>query len=95
MACKAERLWRPFFLTLSLGWAALLFAQDAEQVPAGVETEAGAESLEEALPSIEFLEFLGQWETEDGEWIAPEELANEEFAQLLEAAFETGIEDSD
>jgi len=26
------------------------------------------------IPSLEFLEFLGEWETEDGQWIDPEEL---------------------
>jgi hypothetical protein len=26
------------------------------------------------IPSLEFLEFLGEWETEDGKWIDPEEL---------------------
>ncbi len=26
------------------------------------------------IPSIEFLEFLGEWETDDGRWIDPEEL---------------------
>jgi hypothetical protein len=26
------------------------------------------------IPSLEFLEFLGEWETEDGRWIDPEEL---------------------
>ena len=26
------------------------------------------------MPSLEFLEFLGDWETDDGEWIDPEEL---------------------
>jgi hypothetical protein len=25
-------------------------------------------------PSLELLEFLGDWETDDGEWIDPEEL---------------------
>jgi hypothetical protein len=28
----------------------------------------------EEIPSLEFLEFLGEWETEDGRWIDPEEL---------------------
>ena len=33
------------------------------------------ESIENAeTPSLEFLEFLGDWETDDGEWIDPEEL---------------------
>ena len=26
------------------------------------------------IPTLEFLEFLGEWETEDGRWIDPEEL---------------------
>lgn len=26
------------------------------------------------MPSLELLEFLGDWETDDGEWIDPEEL---------------------
>ena len=42
------------------------FAQEPGQV---------RESTEESeMPSLEFLEFLGDWETEDGEWIDPEEL---------------------
>lgn len=26
------------------------------------------------IPTLEMLEFLGEWETEDGQWIDPEEL---------------------
>lgn len=40
-------------------------------------------------PSIDFLEFLGDWETDDGEWIDPEELENEAFANLNEENIET------
>lgn len=29
---------------------------------------------EEDAATLEFLEFLGDWETEDGEWVDPEEL---------------------
>jgi len=36
--------------------------------------EAREESENTEMPSLEFLEFLGDWETEDGEWIDPEEL---------------------
>jgi hypothetical protein len=43
-----------------------VFAQEPEQ------TRKSAEESE--TPSMEFLEFLGDWETEDGEWIDPEEL---------------------
>jgi hypothetical protein len=33
-----------------------------------------AEEKESALPSLELLEFLGEFETEDGEWIDPIEI---------------------
>jgi len=29
---------------------------------------------EQEIPTLEFLEFLGEWETEDGQWIDPEAL---------------------
>jgi len=38
------------------------------------------------LPNLEFLEFLGQWETDEGEWLPPEQLIDGEFVQLLDAA---------
>jgi len=31
---------------------------------------------EQESPTLDFLEFLGEWETEDGEWIAPDDLEN-------------------
>jgi hypothetical protein len=34
------------------------------------------------MPSIEFLEFLGEWETDSGEWIAPDELEDRTYAGL-------------
>ena len=40
-------------------------------------------------PSIDFLEFLGDWETEEGECIDPEELENEAFANLNEESEDT------
>ncbi len=30
--------------------------------------------IEDDAATLEFLEFLGEWETEDGEWVDPEEL---------------------
>jgi hypothetical protein len=42
------------------------FAQEPEQARKKVE--------EAETPSLELLEFLGDWETDDGEWIDPEEL---------------------
>jgi len=34
-------------------------------------------------PSLELLEFLGEWETGDGEWLDPEDLEDEDFAKLI------------
>ncbi len=36
------------------------------------------------VPSIDFLEFLGEWQTSDGEWIDPNELNDEVYAELAE-----------
>ena len=36
------------------------------------------------MPSMDFLEFLGEWETEQGEWIDPETLEDNEIEKLLE-----------
>ena len=47
------------------------------------------ESSTTESPSIDFLEFLGEWETEEGEWIDPVELENEAYAILNEESEET------
>lgn len=57
-------LWSAILLSGLLSTPA--FAQEPEQ------TRKTSEESE--TPSLEFLEFLGDWETEDGEWIDPEEL---------------------
>lgn len=36
-------------------------------------------------PAIDFLEFLGEWETSDGEWLDPNELEDEAYAGPTEA----------
>ena len=56
-----------FWLALVLATGlntAMVYAGDP---PPGKDNDAEA-------PSLEFLEFLGDWETDDGEWIDPEEL---------------------
>lgn len=36
------------------------------------------------MPSIDFLEFLGEWETEQGEWLDLETLEDNEIGKILE-----------
>ena len=44
------------------------------------------EETEIEMPDLQFLEFLGQFETDQGEWIEPSELVSESFGSLLDAA---------
>ena len=46
-------------------------------------------------PDIGFLEFLGQWETDDGHWMAPEELADDTIAALIADMVPTDEDDSE
>ena len=39
---------------------------------------------EAELPGEELLEFLGEWETEDGELLDPADFEEEDFAELLQ-----------
>ncbi len=41
-------------------------------------------------PSLELLEFLGNWETEDGEWLDPIQLLEELEAESQTAEVEDG-----
>ncbi len=44
------------------------------------QSTALAESpVSDDLPSLDFLEFLGEWETGDGEWVDPAMLESDEF----------------
>lgn len=51
-------------------------------------TYAAENEQSEDVPDLEFLEFLGQFETDAGEWIDPDSLLTEEFSELLEASTE-------
>ncbi len=44
------------------------------------------------MPSMDFLEFLGEWETEQGEWIDPIELEDEEVGKLIETTIEVNTD---
>ncbi|MEX2131729.1 MAG: hypothetical protein WD772_09590 [Pseudohongiellaceae bacterium] len=54
--------------------------------PAVYAADNNSADLQGNVPSLEFLEFLGQWETDEGEWLPPEQLIEGEFVQLLDAA---------
>lgn len=51
--------------------------------------QGGGDIQAEAPPPLELLEFLGQWETDDGEWIDPQDLEAPELVNLLEAVMAT------
>ena len=42
---------------------------------------AGATSADDAMPSMAFLEFLGEWESADGEWMDSQIQTTPEEAQ--------------
>ena len=46
---------------------------------------AEEQATDQVMPSIAFLEFLGEWETNQGEWIDPIELESNEFDQQLDS----------
>jgi hypothetical protein len=93
MACRTDAALRSFVLMLGLLCSALVSAQTTSPTPAGLATQLPQE--QEQGPSLELLEFLGQWETDDGEWIAPEDLADAEFGLLLDASLEIEPDESD
>lgn len=45
---------------------------------------AAEDAASDDMPDLEFLEFLGQFETDAGEWIDPDSLQTEELSELLE-----------
>ncbi len=51
-----------------------------------------AENSDTVLPDIAFLEFIGEWETEQGEWIDPVMLEDESFDNIQENAEEANSE---
>ena len=60
----------------SLG-AAPIMTQDASE-----KDEPKSASPDEETPSLKFLEFLGEFETEDGEWTDPEDMNEIEMEDL-------------
>lgn len=52
-------------------------------LPVGHAADAQEEAEADALPSLELLEFLGEFATDSGDWVSPGELMTPEFEQLL------------
>ncbi|MDO9319915.1 MAG: hypothetical protein Q7V56_17205 [Gammaproteobacteria bacterium] len=73
MVCRRAAAWS---LALTLLMASSAWGGDQD----------GSDEQTEAPPPLELLEFLGQWETDDGEWIDPQELEDPALVNLLEAA---------
>lgn len=46
------------------------------------ETQLNSE-YSEVKPGVEFFEYLGEWETDEGEWIDPEEFDNDLYAREI------------
>jgi len=38
---------------------------------------------EDEIASLDLLEFLGEWETGDGQWLDPADLEDNDFAKLM------------
>lgn len=49
----------------------------------------GENEPEVQLPDLEMLEFLGQFATDEGNWVDLDSLLSEEFEELLDAAIES------
>ncbi len=50
--------------------------------------------VDETMPSMAFLEFIGEWETDEGEWIDPLDLEREETGKLIETISDQKINDN-
>lgn len=63
---------------------------------AGAPLKAAEEdSAETEMPDLEMLEFLGQFATDEGEWLDPDSLLSDEFGLLLEDAIEQQQQESE
>lgn len=61
-----------------------LAAQLGDAEPSGDSAKPAPADSVEVEVDLAFIEFLGQWEADDGEWIAPSDLSDEIFVELIE-----------
>lgn len=74
---KIWTLAKPILIGAFCFWS-LAGATVLAQSPDGKD-EAQSASADEEIPSLLFLEFLGEFETADGEWTSPEDLEKMEL----------------
>lgn len=74
---------RPAKSPHKLYWLLLASHFGAVQVTQAAENEQVLQ-----IPDLELLEFLGSFQTDNGDWIEPESLLTGEFAELLNLAAE-------
>jgi hypothetical protein len=66
----------------------------AEDAEADAESQPGTPSADETGVSMEFLEFLGTWESNDGEWVDPTELQSADWPASVDETSDTGTGDA-
>lgn len=54
---------------------------------------AKEDKTDDGTPAMELLLFLGQWETDNGEWVDPGDFEDDSFEQLVDPADEDADED--
>jgi hypothetical protein len=86
MACKLRRCCRSVFLAAVWMPFSAFPAQIEKAAPLSNEAELAPVPADSAEAEVDLalIEFLGQWETDDGEWLAPSDLADEAFVELIE-----------
>lgn len=71
------------------GLSAPAAAQTGSAAASRTESETPAEDDDTSV-SMEFLEFLGEWESGNGEWVDPAEVQSEDWPVLSSDSTDTG-----
>lgn len=59
-------------------------------LPAAVPADEPETKQDDTSPSLELLEFLGAWETPEGQWVDPLSLVREDDGKAVSAAPDSG-----
>ncbi len=81
---KTERLFAASWLLCS----GLILSVGAAEIDISQSDTENSQSQELEIPDLEFLEFLGQFESDNGEWIEPESLLGEGLQELLDTSLD-------